>query len=399
MALCLGWFWGLSAAARAMPAQIIIIRHAEKFEDRHKVHLSPRGLTRARALAQFFQSDPRVLEYGLPAAIIAQSPSERKKSVRCEETVGPLAQALGQPIINGFAYGEASRLAEWLRASHEWDAKSVLICAQHMDVVALTKALGVPHVRQRVWPHETYDRVWLIDFSPTDGTVTAFRDFPQELLFGDTFQVASVSQEPGTVSLSQDYQETSDPADAGGVPATRWSCRGVAEVRGDFSRFDDQTLPVLRLGGFTFGYYATTLGNLRENKDATVAIDPSGESGSLRYTYKTLVDGNEKAYAWVTFTWDKEHLRAEFTADVDETLVVPDLDMPVECHLARTKGTLVGVIGCYLAFGEHQFSAPVGMAYRGTATISTDDSKKEVYRVNLQNDTSYIVRQQRLPES
>ena len=135
IALCTGWLLGISISVQAMPAQVLIIRHAEKFEDRHRIHLNPQGLTRAKALAQFFQTDPRVIEHGVPTAIIAQRPSEQKRSVRCEETVEPLAEALGQKIINRFAYGEVTELVEWLQASREWDFKSVLICAEHMDTL------------------------------------------------------------------------------------------------------------------------------------------------------------------------------------------------------------------------------------------------------------------------
>ncbi|MBM3300403.1 MAG: hypothetical protein FJY85_10650, partial [Deltaproteobacteria bacterium] len=91
IALCMGWLLEFAITAQAMPAQVMILRHAEKFEDRRRIHLNPRGQTRAKALAQFFQSDPRVLEHGVVAAIIAQRPSDRKRSVRCEETVEPLA--------------------------------------------------------------------------------------------------------------------------------------------------------------------------------------------------------------------------------------------------------------------------------------------------------------------
>ena len=56
IALCVGWLLGISISVQAMPAQVPIIRHAEKFEDRHKIHLYPQGQTRARALAQFFQT-------------------------------------------------------------------------------------------------------------------------------------------------------------------------------------------------------------------------------------------------------------------------------------------------------------------------------------------------------
>jgi hypothetical protein len=396
--LCLGWLLAVAIAVQAMPAQVMIIRHAEKFEDRQKIHLNPQGQTRAKALAQFFQSDPRVMEYGVPAAIIAQKPSQKKKSVRCEETVEPLAQALSRQVINRFAYGEVAELAEWLRASSEWDAKSVLVCLQHADIVPIAKALGVPRVRQPVWPHETYDRVWLIDFSPADGKVTSFRDIPQCLLFGDSFQVAMESEQAGTLRFSQIYSETSQGGATGSVPATTWKCRIVAEVRGDFSQFDDNTIPMLRLGGFTFGYYATTLGKLRKSKDAEVKTDAESGSGWLRYNYKATVDGLEKTYAWVSFSWDKKRLKAEFQAEIDETGIVPDLNMPVECHLERTEGTINGVTGCYLAFGEQRFYAPAGLPYSGTATSSKGEANNEVYQVSVKNEAGFLVKKLYLPE-
>jgi len=396
--LCVGSLLSASITVQAMPAQVMIIRHAEKFEDVQKIHLNPHGQKRAKALAQFFQSDPRVMQYGLPAAIIAQKPSERKKSVRCEETVEPLAQALRQEVINRFAYGEIMELAGWLRASSEWNSKSVLVCAAHMDIVPLAKALGVPQIRQLVWPHETYDRVWIIDFSPTDGTVTSFRDIPQCLLFGDSFQVASASEQRGTLSFSQTYSEISNGAASETVPATGWKCRIVAEAPGDFSQFDDETIPVLRLGGFTFGYYATTLGKLRQSKNAEVKTDAGSGSGWLRYNYNATVDGLEKTYAWVSFSWDKERLKAEFQAEIDETSIVPDLNMPVECHLKRTEGMIDGVVGCYLAFEKQRFYAPTGLPYLGTATSSRGESNREVYEVSLRNDAGFLVKKLYLPE-
>jgi len=396
--MCMGWLLAVAITVQAMPAQVIIIRHAEKFEDRQKIHLNPHGLTRAKALAQFFQSDPRVLQYGVVAAIIAQRPSQKKRAVRCEETVEPLAQALGHKVLNRFAYGEVTELTEWLRASREWDAKSVLICAQHADIVPIAKALGVPQVRQLFWPHETYDRVWLVDFSPADGQVTSFRDIPQRLLFGDSFQTASEPDQAGTFTFSQTYRETSDKAATESVPTTMWTCRIVAEVRGDFSQFDETTIPVLRLGGFTFGYFATTLGRLRQSKDAEVKTDARAGSGSLRYNYNALVNGLQQTYAWLSFSWDKECLKAEFQAEIDETRITPDLDMPVECHLERTDGTIHGVTGCYLAFGEQRFHAPAGLAYRGTATRSKDESSKEIYEVCVKDQAGFLVKKLYLPE-
>lgn len=387
-----------AAAVSAMPAQVMIIRHAEKYVDRAKAYLNPRGLTRAKALAQFFQSDQRVLEYGLPAAIIAQVPNMKKKSVRCEETVEPLAQAIGRKLINRFEYGRVAELAEWLRSGREWDGKSVLVCLQHSDIVPLAKALGVSQVLQSVWPHETYDRVWLIDFSQKDGGVVSFRDIPQRLLFGDSFQDVATSNLPGSVSLSQTYRDTSPRDSTKTIPTAKWKCRVAVEIPGDFSEFDDETIPVLRLGGFTFGYYATTLGKLRENKNAEVKIDGAAGSGSLRYNYQTTLDGVEQTYAWVTFSWDKESLKAEFLADVDEAKVSPDLNMPVEFHVDKPEGIIIGASSCFVAFGKKRFHAPAGLSYRGNGNRMVDVSNQEVYEAMVVEEKGVVVEARYLPE-
>jgi hypothetical protein len=127
-------------------------------------------------------------------------------------------------------------------------------------------------------------------------------------------------------------------------------------------------------------------------------MDAAAGSGSLRYNYKAKVDGVEHTYAWVTFAWNKEGLKAEFQAEVDETRITPELNMPVECHLERSEGMITGVADCYLAFGDKRFHAPAGLPYRGTATSSTDASKQEVYQVTLQDAGSAIVEKRYLPE-
>jgi len=392
------WFLAVAVAVQAMPAQVMIIRHAEKYEDRNRIHLNPRGLTRARALAQFFQSDPRVREYGLPAAIIAQRPSKKKKAVRCQETVAPLAKATGQKVITRFAYNEVMELVNYLRAGREWDSKSVLICAEHTDIVNMAKALGVPQVGQVVWPHETYDRVWLIDFSPKDGTVTGFRNIPQRLLFGDSFQVASSSKRLNTVTFEQTYGEIIYETAAGPANGGKWSCHVAAQVHGNFSKFDESTIPVLRLGGFTFGYYATTLGNLRRSKHAEVETDAEAGTGSLRYHYKTALKNVEHTYATVSFSWSRQLLTVEFHAEVDESKIKPDLNMPVQLPPENPKGLITGVIDCYLAFGDKRFYAPAGLTYQGIAGRSRDASNQERYQATLTAKDGIIVKKKYLPE-
>ncbi|MFH0959871.1 MAG: histidine phosphatase family protein [Pseudomonadota bacterium] len=391
------WCAGLSVNVHAMPAQVMIIRHAEKYEDRQKIHLNNWGLTRAKALSQFFQTDPRVLEHGIPATIIAQKPSPKKKSVRCEETVEPLAQALGQKIIDHFAYGEVFELVEWLRSNSDLDSKSVLICAQHLDIQPIARALGVPNIGQAVWPHETYDRVWLIDFS-LDGKVSSFRDIPQLLLFGDSFHEVLSPDQSGKFGFSQTFQKVSD-GPTGTVTAAKWQCRITAEAPGDFSQFDENTVPILRLGGFTFGYFATTLGKLRQSKSAEVKTDISAGSGSLRYNYKAMVDGVEQTYAWVTFSWNKEGLKAEFQAEVDANRIIPELNMPIDFNLSKSEGMISGVASCYLAMGKKRFYAPAGLTYSGIVSkIGDDQSNKEIYNTLIREENGVIVQKRYLPE-
>ena len=395
--IVLTWLLWWDFHVQAMPAQVMIIRHAEKYEDRQKIHLNDWGLTRAKALSQFFKTDPRVLEYGVPAAIIAQQPGPKKKSVRCEETVEPLAKVLGQNIINRFAYGDVAELVDWLRAERDLDSKSVLICAQHLDIPPIAKALGVSNIRQAVWPHETFDRVWLIDFS-SDGKVSSFRDIPQRLLFGDSFQVVSTAEQSGKFGFSQTYQEISDGR-KGVVPATNWQCRITAEAPGDFSRFDDETVPILRLGGFTFGYYGATLGKLRQSKHAEVKTDFATGDGLVRYNFTAMVDGFEQTYARITFTWNKEGLKAEFVADVDESKIIADLNTPVELRLDKSVGVISGVVSCLLGLGDKRFYAPAGLPYGGMATkIRDEPSNTEVYKAILKDEKGVLVEKSYLPE-
>jgi hypothetical protein len=131
---------------------------------------------------------------------------------------------------------------------------------------------------------------------------------------------------------------------------------------------------------------------------AEVRTDEAAGCGSLRYNYNTTVNGVEKTYAWVSFSWDRERLKAEFLAEIDETEITAEFNMPVECRLETVEGAINGVTGCYLAFGDKRFFAPAGMDYQGSATISRDEANKQVYRVNLKNEAGFIVKKISLPE-
>jgi hypothetical protein len=53
------------------PAQIILIRHADKPADPEDPHLSRAGVQRAERLVSFITTDPAMTRFGLPVAVFA----------------------------------------------------------------------------------------------------------------------------------------------------------------------------------------------------------------------------------------------------------------------------------------------------------------------------------------
>lgn len=396
--LLLGWM----ASAQAMPAQVIIIRHAEKYEAPHQIHLSPKGRTRALGLAELFQSDPRILEFGRPVAIIAQSPTAKKPSLRCLETVEPLASALGLPVISRFTYGQAGELVQWLKEQRQYDGKAVLICMQHMEIDELAQALGVSDLRPRIWPHETYDRLYILTYAPKDSRLLSFRNLPQCLLFGDSYQdvAGRNARDKAEVRFRQVYA-VSLRNQAGGQKslAPRWQFSLSAKIKGDFSNFNDETIPVFRLGGFCFGYYLTTLDYLKKDPNAVVKIDARAHSGSLIYRYKTKAGDAERTYAWISFAWDKHSLRVNFQADVDEGSITPEIDLPITLEADKPVGLIVGATSCHLAFGPKKFLAPNGLNYQGQGGKAPPPAPPGSYQATLMSVGGFLVEKSENPEN
>ncbi len=396
--IALSLMFGWAAWAQAMPAQVIIIRHAEKYEDRHQIHLSPMGRTRALALVQFFQSDPRVLEFGRPVGIIAQSPSPKKATRRCLETVTPLAAALGLPVVSQFTYGQVEEMVRWLKEQRQYDGKAVLICMQHLEIDELGQALGVPNLRPRTWPHETYDRMYILTYDP-DGKLLSFRNLPQRLLFGDSYQAMAgrTARDQAEVRFRQVYR-VSPPVGGQKNPAPRWQFTLSARIKGDFSEFNDEIIPVLRVGGFCFGYYLTTLGYLKKDPHAVVKIKAPGRSGSLIYRYTAKAGKAERTYAWVSFAWDKQALRVEFRADVDEDSLTPEIDLPITLETDKPLGLIVGSAPCYVAFGPKKFQAPNGLNYRGLGEETPPPAPPGSYQATLRSAGGFLLEKPAEPE-
>jgi hypothetical protein len=170
-----------ASAALAQPAEIIIIRHADKPLDGN--HLSLRGRERAAALVPYFLETPELLEFKTPVAIYAQAAKKNTSSMRSIETVKPLADALKLPIIETYLRDDYRKMLTEIMASKEYEGHTVLICWEHNVIIEIAKELGAENVPAS-WPGSTYDRTWVISLKP--GQNPRFKDLPQKIMYGDS---------------------------------------------------------------------------------------------------------------------------------------------------------------------------------------------------------------------
>jgi hypothetical protein len=193
------------------------------------------------------------------------------------------------------------------------------------------------------------------------------------------------------VSFKQVYRVGSPNPGEHQKLAPRWHFALDAKIAGDFSDFNDATIPVLRLGNFCFGYYLTTLGYLKKDPHAVVTINAPAHSGSLTYRYTSKPGGTERPYAWLSFAWDKHALRVKFRADVDEGSITPEIDLPVTLEPDRPAGLIVGSTLCYVAFGPKKFRAPVGLSYQGLGGKASPPAPPGFYQVTLMSVGGLLV--------
>ena len=313
-----------------------------------------------------------------------------------------MAAELGLPVISQFTYGQAEELVQWLKRHREYDGKAVLICMQHMEIDELAQALEVADLRPRIWPHETYDRLYILTYAPEDGRLLSFRNLPQCLLFGDSYQAVAgrEARDKAEVRFKQVYRVgLRNPAAGQKSPAPRWQFSLTGKIKGDFSDFTDETIPVLRLGGLCFGYYLTTLGYLKKHPNAVVKINAPERSGSLIYRYKTVAGGAERTYAWISFAWDRQSLRVEFQADVDEGSITPEIDLPITLEADKPVGLIVGSTPCHLAFGHKRFHAPIGLNYQGLGGKAPPPAPPGSYQATLMSVGGFLLEKSDDPEN
>ena len=179
----------IANCAWAMPAQILLIRHAEKpTQGDEGSELSEQGWQRARLLPTLFQNRPELAKLGRPAALFAMAPQNEGGSIRAIQTLKFVAETFNLPINSETKRDDFHQMILAIQKDSKLDGQFVVICWERKVLTDIAADLGVknpPHLGS-----DQFDRAWLLSFSQT-GAVLNLQDFSQGLLPGDSASVES----------------------------------------------------------------------------------------------------------------------------------------------------------------------------------------------------------------
>jgi hypothetical protein len=154
-------------AARAQPARIILIRHAEKPANELDPNLSAEGQVRAQRLTTWLSEERVSGPKSAPAAFYAPEPGGRGGGVRCRQTLEPTARHLNLPIHTPHRPDEYQKLARQLLRDNSLNGKIVVVCWPHTELPGLAAALGVKPEPPR-WKDKDFDSAYVITFRSGD---------------------------------------------------------------------------------------------------------------------------------------------------------------------------------------------------------------------------------------
>ncbi len=172
----------MASTSLATPARVLIIRHAEKPADPSNPDLSPKGYQRAQALSNLFQIHPEYVNLGLPVAYFAAE-YIATNAARAVETIKPLAQKYGQPVLQPFPGSEPESLAKSILNNPEYQGKTVMVSWVHQQIPPLAQALGAREAPSEWDGKEVFDRVWILNYTNAG---VQFIDAPESVLPGDS---------------------------------------------------------------------------------------------------------------------------------------------------------------------------------------------------------------------
>ena len=189
--LVLGWMLLMTiSVAVAQPAQIMLIRHAEKPADRHDPRLASAGRLRAQAWADYFTASPA----RTPDALFAAKPSRKRPSVRPIETLEPLATRLHLKIQCPEESADFAKLAQQLLTDPRWRGKKVVVCWVHQQLPQFARALGVKP-EPLPWKEDDYRSGYLVTFDRDRPRLEIIQANPTSPASGST-----TSATPGTAT-------------------------------------------------------------------------------------------------------------------------------------------------------------------------------------------------------
>ena len=188
------------AQARRGPkdATVLIIRHAEKADDKNDPGLSRLGLKRAAAYPDYFRrftldGEPIHIDYLFAAR---QTP----QSVRPQLTLKPLSDALHIPMKLMFEDDRYRNLVLDLNTG-EFDHKTTLICWHHAKIAELIHELGGNSealLGPNEWDETVYGWVVVLRFGPL-GEIKESYVINEHLMADDT-KDPPAPPEPGAVA-------------------------------------------------------------------------------------------------------------------------------------------------------------------------------------------------------
>ena len=154
----------ISCYAWGTPAQVVLIRHAEKLATGGEVNRQ--GCERAYLLPNFFLNNPIVEQFGAPVATYAVAPNHAYSAVRAIQTIAPTAQALRLQVLDPATRLQYSLIVQQIMSNPNYDGKTVLIAWEHKAIPGLAEAFGATlSSDMKKWPGKVFDEAWILDFA------------------------------------------------------------------------------------------------------------------------------------------------------------------------------------------------------------------------------------------
>ncbi len=150
--------------ANAVPSQVIVIRHADKWPVDPGYVLSPTGYLRAVKFSQYYFQKFQTI----PDFLFASNSFRDNQSLRPIQTLAPLAghkKLLKKKVIinHTFGKGEEKELVKEIVTNSKYDNKTIVICWQHGRIGNILSQFN-DSKEKIIWNGDDYDTVYVLNF-------------------------------------------------------------------------------------------------------------------------------------------------------------------------------------------------------------------------------------------